>query len=677
MSTRYSIHPAIGIARVGNSTSDFYLAPEKIGGLPFACDPQGNPIRLDNSCVPVTKFKDAQGRIKRQAARFKIFKYDEANPDGREMTLQDAEVQRLEWAVHLANKKAAWYEFKELCGDLMLGADNSYAARRVPWRNASIQGDDQRRKLIIDPGPRSVTPDRRQARFSRDTIPPDYAWASFPKPNLKPYAIDTLGEIMMDDAGRLVVVGAYGNAGGETTIDDFGGADTWHDDIADGPVTATLTLKNGQQIQLDAWIIVGSPKFAPELVNLGTLDDVIYDVGVRYKKLVPELYDEKRWPASSGWNPNYVADYERDILPIFKRFGGYRWVANVDAMTTFAFPPFDAGNNSEDNKPHRWNYFKYLRRPDGFFQARLPPELGEQHEFVQSANGIPLMPLNAGSNPATNVNIEKFMSLTPTQYFLFYQWAIGRFSSGQSTHSEPPGVHPLDRASIGNCVGHPMCPGIEVTWNTRNPAIYQDNTRYRIKHRHDENDYKQNGLSAAEDETDGNGCEPGDLTKRMAIPWQSDFFACSDQDVNFTEPNRNEIGDTGIHVPPTYWVYWWPPQSPVNVYSGATTAEEQAMDGGNMVGQPILYTRGVNTFVQMITAWKYMGFILNQNTSPDRDDYPYFIEKERNYDKFVAVEIGLGKQSVGIAMLKGSELDDLNFNTMPIFFLKEDETSED
>ncbi|WP_046683589.1 LodA/GoxA family CTQ-dependent oxidase, partial [Janthinobacterium sp. KBS0711] len=29
---QYSIHPSIGIARVGNSHDSFYLAPESIGG---------------------------------------------------------------------------------------------------------------------------------------------------------------------------------------------------------------------------------------------------------------------------------------------------------------------------------------------------------------------------------------------------------------------------------------------------------------------------------------------------------------------------------------------------------------------------------------------------------------------------------------------------------------------
>ena len=71
----YRIQPSIGIARVGNSTDEFYLAPESIGGLPIDCNQQG-----DSDGSPVTQFKDAEGRIKRQAARFVISLSDDADP---------------------------------------------------------------------------------------------------------------------------------------------------------------------------------------------------------------------------------------------------------------------------------------------------------------------------------------------------------------------------------------------------------------------------------------------------------------------------------------------------------------------------------------------------------------------------------------------------------------------
>ena len=54
------IFPAIGIARVGNSPTEFFIGPERVG----------------ETSAPEGGFKDAQGRIKRQAARFRIFGYD-------------------------------------------------------------------------------------------------------------------------------------------------------------------------------------------------------------------------------------------------------------------------------------------------------------------------------------------------------------------------------------------------------------------------------------------------------------------------------------------------------------------------------------------------------------------------------------------------------------------------
>ena len=47
---RCVIHPGIGIARIGNSPTDYFICPEVPGRLP---DPGGS-------------YKDAQGRIKRQ-----------------------------------------------------------------------------------------------------------------------------------------------------------------------------------------------------------------------------------------------------------------------------------------------------------------------------------------------------------------------------------------------------------------------------------------------------------------------------------------------------------------------------------------------------------------------------------------------------------------------------------
>ncbi len=651
MATRYGLHPSIGIARVGDSPNSFYLAPETIGGQPIECDTQGNQLAGGTGTQFVERYKDPLGRIRRQAARFRILAYDDTDPSdlGRELTLSSPEVAKIEWTVHLANKKAAWYQFAEYEGNLMLGPDNSYEARGVPLRNAHVHGDTDRQKLIIDPGPREISGREQHVAISRETIPPGYVHGSFPPPDQRPYAVESLGDLLTDADGRLLVLGGFGKAGGSEPITSFAGADTWHDDVSDGPVSCKLVLTSGETVELHAWTVVGSPKFAPELVNIVTWDDLAYDVGVRYLGLVPELYDERRWV--NGWNPDYVANYQSDIEPIIKRPADYRWVANVPSMMAFSPPPFDPRDASHANQKNRENFYRYFRRPEGF-------QLPDEDQVLFSDNGVPLMPVNSGSNSVSNVDIIKFSTLTPTQYYLLQQWAQGKFDTQDP---EPtPGIHPSDRVDIGNCVGDPMCPGIEVTWSVRNPAIYD--RPFQIQSAHPESYYFDQGLSPSRDETLGGGCEPGDLTKRMAIPWQADFFACSVQYINFTDPNVNK--ENGIPKPPTFFAYWWPPQSPMHVISGSMTPKEQAVSGVP-AGFQVSYQRGLNNFSQMIVGWKYMGFIVNQNAGADRNDYPYFVESERNDERFEVASVAVGDVSNVVSA------EDITF--MPVWYLKDEE----
>src|SRR5215207_1268829 len=79
---RFKIHPAIGIARVGDSPDGFYLAPEQAGQLP-------GELNADGTEQPITTFKDAQHRVKRQAARFRLFSYDDQLKQGKEVEVGD------------------------------------------------------------------------------------------------------------------------------------------------------------------------------------------------------------------------------------------------------------------------------------------------------------------------------------------------------------------------------------------------------------------------------------------------------------------------------------------------------------------------------------------------------------------------------------------------------------
>lgn len=389
MSATFRIHPAIGIARLGNSPTSFYLAPERTGALPTECDADGYPVPPPGpGPQPDFAFKDGQKRIRRQAARFRVYVYDDGAPEGRELRIGDTldvinqqsgqqrwtvKITDVSWTVYLANKKAGWYEFKQTDGEHGYAADH-------PLRNADVTDPQARQGLIIDPGPRTVSfgdPKRRRKEFAATGEAPQ----TFPPP-LSPSSISTLGEIRCiqdaDDHNRLLVLGAFGNSGsmktafGDPKITQFANNDGWFDDIADGPVTANLVYEvlqisgvdvpAGQtgQVSVDdpAWVIVGYPRYAPQIVDVVTLDDVLFDMGVRQFAYAPYLYglapsyqppdpplespqDYTFWRDRASWNPEFRPYFWRDVWSVLQRPFQYQYVMDLDA--TFGGDPHEPG----------------------------------------------------------------------------------------------------------------------------------------------------------------------------------------------------------------------------------------------------------------------------------------------------------------------------------------------
>ena len=110
-----AIHPAIGIARLGKSASDFYLAPE----VPGADADPGNG-----------SFKDANGEIKREGVRFRIYGYAADGSVVKELSSADADIV---WRVHVANRKAAEWIIKQggFVAVTILDGGNVTVARQV------------------------------------------------------------------------------------------------------------------------------------------------------------------------------------------------------------------------------------------------------------------------------------------------------------------------------------------------------------------------------------------------------------------------------------------------------------------------------------------------------------------------------------------------------------------
>jgi hypothetical protein len=156
------IHPAIGIARVGNSKTEFFVGPER---------------KWDRRAPEGGKYKDEKGRIKRQAARFRLFAYDEHDTATELVVRPGIEI---EWTVHLVNAKAAARKF------------DSASTRNSGYSHAELED------LVIDPGPRTVGWTGEEAVFDSGEF------------KLNRYRAEKvrLGGIRTDEAGRLLVLGA-------------------------------------------------------------------------------------------------------------------------------------------------------------------------------------------------------------------------------------------------------------------------------------------------------------------------------------------------------------------------------------------------------------------------------------------------------------------------------------
>jgi hypothetical protein len=378
MPTSYKIHPGIGIARLGNSPEEFCISPEKPAALPTECDAQGNPRMSPDglSELSVVKFKDGEGRIKRQAARFQIYVYDDESPEGRPLKLGDpisgggnqGFLVDIQWRSYLANKKASWYEFSQLQGE------HGYAPGH-PRRNADVVADEARQSLIIDPGPRIVNcTNHRRSSFDRDGR--DVYATTFPPP-LQPKSIDTLGEMLTDDSGRLLVLGGHGNSGsykfdqfGQPRIDTYANNDGWFDDTSDGPVTARLVMYSPNvgatrfiDVEYPAWVIVGYPRYAPQLLDMVTMDEVVYNMSIQQFASRTDLYGQAgtfndpqhipptdtealvMWKAGKlRWNPDYRPWFYRDIWPILFRADQFSYLTSILGQSNFPHNQSPRGN---------------------------------------------------------------------------------------------------------------------------------------------------------------------------------------------------------------------------------------------------------------------------------------------------------------------------------------------
>jgi hypothetical protein len=596
---RCVIHPAIGIARVGDSPAAFFLGPEVPGPHPL---PEGG-------------FKDGAGRIKRQAARFRIYGLDADGNIVRELTAADAEII---WTVHLANRKAAWYNFEtafdipEATGEPSTPDGSPNPPLVVPRRNASVIGAD-RAQLAIDPGPRSIA----GAGANPAGTEPRYAFDSGRFFTASVY----LGELRTDEDGRLLVLGGRGHSAPRVPgqmATTFANNDGWHDDTSDGPVTATVRI-GGRELEAEsAWVVVAPPNYAPGIQSVVTLYDVIFEVATKLE------------PRRAPPRPSFA----RQIYPLLARHVDEQWV-NAGMLRDFGW-----GAPGSFLEPSVLARLADLSSGSRFIRQEVFERFRDAAYRRQEFGALPPYYGDAVAFPP--ISPRQWMAVLPLQYRWLEQWAAGDFEADWpegglrfATRLEdlPTDEQPdaLDRAALDECLGGAFHPGCEVTWPVRLPLLYA--SPFRVRHRTaPEPDWGDQMTSANALAPDGplSGSGPGDLTRWMAVPWQTDTSSC----LSAYEPELDP-----------YLPTFWPARVPNHVLAlqdyrvvmdaaagmdRRTAAFRQRVE---WLRSPTIRGRAALQLINaFIAGWSRYGVITRQPGPADTDAFPEDFWVELGYD---------------------------------------------
>ncbi len=263
-----------------------------------------------------------------------------------------------------------------------------------------------RASLVIDPGPRHVSGCNINGG-------PGHAFDTGEFLGSRVY----LGEIRTDAQGRLIVLGGRGKStshSGARAV-TFANNEGWHDDTADGPVTAEITY-NGRKLQTDpGWIIVAPPYYGPLQKSFRTMWDLMRDVAI-----------------SAGMLPSPARpSFEHDIRPIFERLARLQWVnAGFAAAfgwgspSNFTSPEWrvDLSRQTDDTAEMRHviaNRFRVFAR-DSWSPVPWPWLYGD-------AMNIP-----PAETPRQNA------VLTDTQLGMLRQWSAGDFDADYIPDRSPP-----------------------------------------------------------------------------------------------------------------------------------------------------------------------------------------------------------------------------------------------
>ncbi|MES2727938.1 MAG: LodA/GoxA family CTQ-dependent oxidase [Bacteroidota bacterium] len=562
-----AIYPPVGIARIGNSQEYF-----------FASDIPGTVEK------PAGGYKDKEGKVKKQVARFRIYAFNAAGQVIKELTAAEATI---DWRVHVANVKSAWYEFNN-------ALDLTGYAIASQFRNGDVSGD-ARKELVINPGTKKISGKNQKDK-------PQYALTggSF-------YGIPVpLGKIETDAQGRLLFFGgdghsaSYNNEPPTTFANNVG----WHDDTSDGTIRATVTIKGKKFEAEPAMVAVTPPNFAPGLFGVITMYDVVLNLFIEQFN-----YPDPTAKAVNFWE---------HIYPVLERMTNTQWVNQGFFMLFGKNSPSDFTNPellskladpSDAAKAERMRVFNWLRNPNSTESEpkKVPPFYGD------------------GFGDYTNIALDN-LPLTSTLYKWFEKWAHGDFIAKKTKPvtsfdalTPQQQIDALNVAPFEECLGGPFHPGIELTWPMRNKSMWKEAFRLNVLPEGELPNLNYGPLLSPAIALGPNGpisaSGPGSLTRWLGVPWQTDEASCLSG------------YDSTTYLPlPSFWAARVPNQ----ILS--EDSYNRMSDANVNIGQRLKHfdyrqdwlrqfsTQYLSKINSMVSEWHDLGLIVEQETVNQKNE---------------------------------------------------------
>lgn len=550
----YAIHPALGVARIGNAVVDltdpttWYIGAES----PYEVPNKGQPYKIGT-------------QVKKQAQRFRIYEFDGGQAT-REITLQQSDIAGIEWTVRLANRKAAFHT-EMPPGTVSKPAvipppvygppptngwkpdQGKYVAAYWPaqTRNALVS---DRQRLSIDSGPQS-------AGVGLTDLEGSITFSVNGRPVTKTVPLGSLS--LEAQTGRLLFFGGNGMSEGildgafspHAHVNEWGNNERWHDDTSDGWVQARISFRDGTVVTLDqphqrAWVISAAPRFAPWFNNFTTL----------YDSAVNAVFP----PTAALPRPSF----SRDIYPILRSASMMAWLSSRASTghgpnRAGAYLSHDRMRQMADNNPAH-NSDAYKARSGVFARIRDPNR-------PVTSNGIQQFMPQVPNELTETDDREPFdcAVFTRRQYAMLQKWRDGDFDADGIPEYVPLDqldvkLQPdaLDRAALEGTTGSPYYPGIE-SWRIMKPAdLFVPGKPLRMRA----------------------STQPGDLTIGNALPWQADFLDCND--------------------------LWWPVQRPNEVTRNGKPLQW-------WVPVPWRPNEDYSDYAAMVTGWWELGFVVTKD----------------------------------------------------------------